>query len=371
MARTVDDRISALRARRRGEDRASLMAQDSVAVAKYVEKIGQQEAWERKAASKPNTRYVLGAMQEVDADYTRISTETALRVAKQLESRIAGFSLEFHLQGSVPLNVHIRGVSDVDLLTLISAQFLSFDPSGLRATAGSYYPTPLTSLQQLKGLRAEEEPALENAFPAAKVEKQGSKSIKISGGSLARSVDVVPSHWHDSADYQRSGELHDRGVIILDKNNNTTVTNYPFKHIRAVSDRDLVAMGSLKKAIRLIKNIKADADQDIALPSFDLAAIMFHADMAALRNGYWHELAILAETQRHLDDLYHHPDYAKLLLVPDGTRAIFDSPAKWSSLLTLSCEVDRLLEAVANENSIGLPASNHSERRQLVESVSL
>ncbi|QHB70720.1 hypothetical protein [Stenotrophomonas sp. 364] len=370
MARTVDERISALRARRRGEDRASLMAQDSAAVAKYVEKIGQQEAWETKATSKPNTRYVLGAMQEVDADYTRISTETAMRVANQLEKRIEGFHLEFHLQGSVPLNVHIRGVSDVDLLTLITAQFLSYDPGGLRASSGAYYPTTLTSLQQLKNLRAEEEPALENAFPAATVDTQGSKAIKISGGSLARSVDVVPSHWHDSADYQRSGALHDRGVIILDKRNSVTMTNYPFKHIREVSDRDLVAMGSLKKAIRLVKNIKADAEREIALPSFDLAAIMFHADMDALRKGHWYELGILAETQRHLDYLCHHPDYAKLLLVPDGTRLIFDSPAKFSALLTLSCEVDRLLEAVANENSIGLPASNHSDRRQLIQSLS-
>lgn len=371
MARTVEERISALKARRRGEDRVTLMAQDSASMAKYVEKIWQQEAWETKAATKPNTRYVLGAMQEVDADYTRISTETALRVAKQLGNRIERFTLEFHLQGSVPLNVHIRGVSDVDLLTLISSQFLSYDPGGLRAASGAYHPTTLTSLQQLKDLRAQEEPALERAFPAATVDKQGSKAIKISGGSLPRSVDVVPSHWYDSADYQRSGALPDRGVIILDKKNNVTMTNYPFKHIKEISDRDLVAMGSLKKAIRLIKNIKADADQDIALPSFDLAAIMFHADMAALRTGHSYELAILAETQRHLDDLYHRPEYAKLLLVPDGTRVIFDSPAKWSALLILSCEVDRLLEAVANENSIGLPANNHGDRRQLVKSIRL
>lgn len=370
MARTVNDRLSALKSRRRGDDRLDLLAQDSAALADYFGKIAKQESWETKAADKPNTRYALGAMQEVDADYTRISTETAMRVANQLEKRIADFNLEFHLQGSVPLNVHIRGVSDVDLLTLITAQFLSYDPCGLRASSGAYYPTTLTSLQQLKDLRAEEEPALKNAFRAATVDTQGSKAIKISGGSLARSVDVVPSHWYDSADYQRSGALHDRGVIILDRKANATMTNYPFKHIKEVSDRDLVAMGSLKKAIRLIKNIKADADRDIALPSFDLAGIMFHADMTALRNGYWYELAILAETQRHLDYLYHHPDYAKLLLVPDGTRLIFDSPAKFSALLTLSCEVDRLLEAVANENSIGLPANNDSDRRQLIQSLS-
>lgn len=304
MARTVNDRLSALKSRRRGDDRLDLLAQDSATFTDYYGKIAKQESWESKATDKPNTRYALGAMQEVDADYTRISKETAMRVANQLEKRIEGFKLEFHLQGSVPLNVHIRGVSDVDLLTLISSHFLSYDPGGLRAASGGYHPTGLTSLQQLKDLRAQEEPALESAFPAATVDKHGSKAIKISGGSLPRSVDVVPSHWYDSADYQRSGALHDRGVIILDKKNNVTMTNYPFKHIKEVSDRDLVAMGSLKKAIRLIKNIKEDADQDIALPSFDLAAIMFHADMAALRTGYWYELAVLAETQRHLDDLY-------------------------------------------------------------------
>ncbi|MBB5879647.1 hypothetical protein GGR74_000795 [Xanthomonas arboricola] len=327
MARSIDDRISALRARRRGEDRISILAQDSAAVANYVEKIGQRETWETKANDKPNTRYVLGAMQEVDADYTRISTETALRVAKQLESRVESYKLDFHLQGSVPLNVHIRGVSDVDLLTLIAGQFYSYDPNGSRALTGAYLPSTKTSLQQLTSLRIEEESALPRAFPAATVDTSGSKAIKISGGSLPRSVDIVPSHWYETADYQRSSELHDRGVIILDKKANSTVTNYPFKHIKAVSDRDMTALGSLKKSIRLIKNIKADAEQDIALPSFDLAAIMFHADMTALRNGYLHELAILAETQRHLDYLYSNPNEAQLLLVPDGTRRILTAKA--------------------------------------------
>lgn len=67
-------------------------------------------------------------------------------------------------------------------------------------------------------------------------------------------------------------------------------------------------LGGLKKAIRLTKNVENDAESDRAakLPSFDVAALLFHADEAALRAGYTYELAILLETQRFLDWCYNN-----------------------------------------------------------------
>jgi O-acetyl-ADP-ribose deacetylase (regulator of RNase III) len=46
-------------------------------------------------------------MQAVSADYTRVSIETADRIANQLSK--ANLNVEFRLQGSVPLDVHIKG----------------------------------------------------------------------------------------------------------------------------------------------------------------------------------------------------------------------------------------------------------------------
>jgi len=366
MARNIEERISSLRTRRKGADRATVLRADSAAYDSYLHKMYLPEVWEQRAGNKPYTRYALGAMQEVDPEYTRISMQTAERVANQLGKRVGSFNLDFRLQGSVPLNVHIRGVSDVDLLTLIDREFLSYDQSGIKAH--TYTPTSTTSLDQLVQLRREEEPALKIAFPMVTVDTSGSKAIKMSGGSLARSVDVVPSHWYDTADYQRTGELTDQGVIILDRKANRTVTNFPFKHIKLVSDRDGFAAGGLRKAIRLCKNAKADSDRDIALPSFDIAATMFHADQAALRMGAVNELAILAETQRHLDYLYSHPDEAARLDVPDGTRRIFDTDAKLNALLFMSCEMDELLKAVAAEHDLfGLASSNERARQILNE----
>jgi hypothetical protein len=368
MARSIEERLSSLRTRRKGADRLAVLAADSVTYADYQHKMPLVEAWEQRVGGKPYTRYALGAMQEVDPDYTRISMQTAERVAGQLGQRIGGFDLDFRLQGSVPLNVHIRGVSDVDLLTLIDQQFLSYNPNG--AKAHTYSPSSATSLEQLSRLRREEEPALKNAFPAATVDTSGSKAIKLSGGSLARSVDVVPSHWYDSIDYQRTDRLHDRGVVILDRKANQTVVNYPFKHIGLVSDRDDHTAGGLRKAIRLCKNVKADSDRDIALPSFDIAAVMYYADQNALQMGLVYELAVLAETQRHLDYLYHNKDESKRLEVPDGSRRIFDTDVKLGGLLSLSCEMDELLQAVAGE--YGLPPTllgGHANARQLLKEV--
>lgn len=366
MARNIQERISSLKTRRKGGDRLAVLAADSAAYDSYQRKMYLREAWEQRAGNKPYTQYALGAMQEVDPDYTRISLQTAERVANQLGRRVGGFNLDFRLQGSVPLNVHIRGVSDVDLLTLIDRDFFTYERSGIKAH--TYIPVSTTSLDQLVQLRREEEPALRNAFPKADVDASGSKAIKISGGSLARSVDVVPSHWYDTAEYQRTGELQDQGVIILDRKNNRTITNFPFKHINLVGGRDDLVAGGLRKAIRLCKNVKADSDRDIALPSFDIAAIMFHADQAALRMGAIHELSILAETQRHLDYLYWHPAEAAALTVPDGTRRVFDTEAKRSALLSLSSEIDELFKAVVEEHDLfGVASTNDQARKVLNE----
>lgn len=354
MARDIDKRLNQLRTRRSGVDRLGMVTQD--AAADVLRKSYLEEGWQQRAKEQPYTRYCLGAMQEVDQDYTRISLETAERVGKQLLDGLqsADFAVEFRLQGSVPLNVHIRGVSDVDLLTL-DTSFLRYDTNGLMARSGSYYATDKTSLSALQKLRAESEKILKLRYPAAHVDTRGGKAIAISGGSLPRPVDVVPSHWHDTAEYQASQLERDRGVYILDKKVPTTLSNKPFLHIHRINQQDTAANAGLKKAIRLCKNVKNDATEDgktIVFPSFDIASTLYHCDLAGLRAGAYYELAILAETQRFLDELYHNPEKAKSLWVPDGSRRIFDTDQKYAGLRTLSMEMDDLAKEVAKEQSV-------------------
>lgn len=53
---------------------------------------------------------------------------------------------------------------------------------------------------------------------------------------------------------------------------------------------------------------------------------MYYADIAALGAGIVYELAILAETQRHLDRLATDFSYARSLWTPDGTLTCPLSP---------------------------------------------
>jgi len=186
MPRDINKRLEQLQSRRRGLDRLGrietaaqdLLKRDSIL----------KESWQKRAAGQPYTRYALGAMQSVERRYTEIGIETATRVGNQLAAGLAaaGMPVDFRLQGSVPLDVHIRGVSDVDLLTLDQG-FLTYAQAGRKALiGGNYWPTTKTSLGVLAGIRRESESILKAKFPAATVDCSGGKAIAISGGSLAR-----------------------------------------------------------------------------------------------------------------------------------------------------------------------------------------
>lgn len=351
MAADIEKRLSQLRSRRDGRDRMTM--DTAVFLEALTKSHPSAEAWESRS-QKPHTRYAIGAMQPVSETYTRVSIETAHRVANQLRDRLskAGMAVEFRLQGSVPLDVHIRGVSDVDLLT-IDSDFLTYMTHGAKACRGGYSTTTKTSVSVLSQLRTQIEISLDTAFPTAQVDKSGAKAVSISGGSLPRSVDVVPAHWLDSLDYQVTENENERGIEIYNKYTYQTIVNYPFLHISRIKQRCISIGGGLRKAIRLCKNVKADSDRDIKLPSFDIAAMMYHADMSALWIGQHLELAVLAETQRFLDMLATGQEYAKTLMVPDGSRAIFDTPEKITALVQLSHEMDDLLKNVYQENAPG------------------
>ena len=236
-------------------------------------------------------------MQEVGPEYTLVSIKTAEHVQDQLAAALTALKRDvgFRLQGSVPCNIHIKRASDVDLLALDEA-FHGYDRNGVRARNGRYRsPIDYSPISALQSLRQQIEGTLRSKYPTANVDVSGGKAVKITSGSLARAVDVVPSYWNDTVDYQRTGQECDRGVYVLDKTANTKVHNMPFRHIKLIDERDTLAFFGLKSAIRLCKNVKADLQDDstvISLPSFEIAATMYHADVAALGEGISHELAI-------------------------------------------------------------------------------
>jgi hypothetical protein len=338
------EKLANMRSRRRGLDsvvalnKSVSFAEDSVNLVEAYESRGTTEA----------VKYALGAMQALEEKYTKISIEEGDRVRDQLRTGLnnAGIPVEFEYQGSVPLNIHIRFASDIDLLVLHGG-FVTLDWTGPRA--GGYTQLGGSVWSDMVNLRTSCESVLEAKFPAVKVDKTGSKSIALTGGSLRRKVDVVPSHWHDTAAYQQSRNKWDREVRILDKDAGKLISNRPFLHMQSIEDKDVITDGGAKKAIRLLKNIKRDSSHDIKLTSYDIAGLVWHLDNNALRKPYYLELSLLVELQNYLQYLIDNPAYAKTLIVPDGSRKILDSNEKLQSLKWLKSELDELLESIAQE----------------------
>jgi hypothetical protein len=184
MPADFDQRLRNLRDRRLGLTTSfakSVTAADSAATQRTTLKV---EAYQRRATGRA-TRYTLGAMQAVDSEYTQNSYEEGNRVQRQLSEALAGeVSVEFRYQGSVPLDIHIRGVSDIDMLVLRS-DFRTYDTNGPTALAGHYRnPMADTPVSRVRRLRSRCETILTQSYPAAEVDVSGSKSIALSGGSL-------------------------------------------------------------------------------------------------------------------------------------------------------------------------------------------
>jgi hypothetical protein len=157
------------------------------------------------------------------------------------------------------------------------------------------------------------------------VDKSGAKAISLSGGSLQRKVDVVPSHWYDTVRYQFIGLEEERAVSILVKDEGRTMDNLPFLHMKHINDKNVRTWGGTKKVIRLLKNLKNDSDYAslITLSSYDIASLVWHFPDTSLQ--------------------------VMKLQTPDGTRKVIDSSEKFTGLLLLSLEVDQLAEAVESD----------------------
>lgn len=305
------------------------------------------ESYEKRAKSE-SLKYALGAMQEVEKKYTEISFEQGNRVSNQLTNGMTARqkSIEIKLQGSLALNIHLRRYSDVDLLVFPLAFFL-YDQTGPKSS--TYSPSDKDRIQVVKELRSNCATILASAFPQALVDESGAKCITLSGGSLSRSVDVVPALWFDTSSYQTTLALAERGVEIFDSHKLELNGNFPFKYMEHINNKDTSTIGGTKKAIRLLKTLKYDADSEVGISSFDIASLVWHMPDVSLRYPNYLEPALLVSIQNFLNQLCGNRAYAETLLVADGTRKIIRSSDDFSALIALNEELKDLIESIASE----------------------
>lgn len=352
-----ENRLKSLKERRQGSrERAIFESMDSFAANQAIltgRDVRKREFFETLNESA-GVRYAIGAMAAVDEAATKVSIREGERVADSLIKSLSseGENVTRRLQGSVALDIHIKGHSDVDMLILVTN---SVNVELPKVVPNGYLPSsdPRSLLQIIRDVRAKSERILPVNFPKANVDCSSSKCISVSGGSLAREVDVVPAIWFDTIKYQSSSQDHDRGVKIYNKSDDEFLLNFPFTHIKLVNDRDALYGGNLKSVIRLMKNMIADMPDYKRrvvkqLSSYDLAAIGYHMN-ENLYAPYYMKLSLVEKTRAHLAFLLAAKDYRSSLSVPDQSRKIFDNDGKVEALSILSKEMDDLAVSIFKE----------------------
>lgn len=297
----------------------------------------------RKIAQSESVKYVVGAMQPIDPEYTKSTYAQARRVINQLGERLT-VNCEYEYQGSVTNDTHIKAHSDIDVLAIIGKFYC------LEAPQQPTNPYKGDPIQDLLDLREEASASLKKAFPEATVDASGSKSISVQGGSLRRKIDVVPSNWLNTNKYVETNQKIWRAVEVLDSNNRCKLKNTPFLHNAWISHKDSNTNGGLRKAARLLKSLKYDSEA-IDLSSYDLVSIAFNIPGQELAVDRGMELSILNTCHTYCLNLLRDAEMRRSLSVPDGHRKIFaEGHATDAGLQQLCNELGALVNDVLTEN---------------------
>ena len=258
--------------------------------------------------------YVISAMGELPPRSTEISYEEGNRVKKHLIEELPnyGFNPEFAYQGSVPCNTHIKYHSDIDLLVIID-RFESVENKN-RIT----HPYSGNPIEDLTNLRSACIKILKENYTVADIEKN-SKSIKISGGSLRRNIDVVPSNWYNSEKWYIYNEKYYRGIRVFDSKTKQRDINFPFLNIHLIDEKDSQTYGCYRPLVRLAKTLKEDSEENINISSYDLQALLYNMD----NSSFFSDInTTLIYTTDYLDNLVQNSHKYQSLIVPDETRTI-------------------------------------------------
>jgi hypothetical protein len=320
-------------------------------------------------------QYIKKAMQGVEPAYTQRSLEAGRKVRDKLKAELS--DVQFDFQGSVMTNTHIKGYSDIDLLTVCN-KFYMFDRAGINEVLNSFEKTfYLTNTQKsrlqiasqgggyvgalndLRALRLDDERILQKHYSYVDISKP--KSIKVSMTNPKREVDVVVANWYKDADYYISNDKTHLGVKIFEKGNAANQDkqlppDYPFLSIARINSKDSEVNGRLKKMIRFLKTVKGDSGQSdsIKLSSFDFNAICYDIDKSTYEEQAYIDLVVTVYNQ--LNTLATNPIHRNRLKSVDGYEFIFrnkdgsENTEKVVSLQTIISEVGLILNDIAEEN---------------------
>jgi hypothetical protein len=289
-----------------------------------------------------NIKYLMESMTKIDSRYNEKTIEAANKVMNHLEEKLnLHFDRAYRTQGSVMTSTNIIIHSDIDLLTIIDKYH--FPGPGVPNESPYNYSNPNSDIKEL---RRQSENIMEQIYD--EVNKSGKKGISVFNKSLKRKVDLVFCFWYHSKDYHETKNDYYKGLYLFDFTKDQTELDYPFAHIQQVNRKgDLTNDGS-RKAIRLLKTLKADSIEKMKLTSFQITTIVHSIDNSAIYYHRGQDITIAKAISNQLDKLINNSFYRSSVKSPNGTETPLTEDIV-PDMKLIKADLDLLIDDVKRE----------------------
>lgn len=260
-----------------------------------------------------NIKYLAEAMRKIEQKYNSKTYDAANKVQKHLQDNLdLHFNRTYKTQGSVITDTNIKIHSDFDLLAIIDRYH--FNEPGIANTDDDY--TASIPDDDINLLRSQSTKIMKSIYDD--VDTTGKKSISIFNKYLNRKVDIVFCFWYYSKKFSETKDDYYKGIYLYDFPNKTKILDYPFAHIHNVNHKGDNTNDGARKGIRLLKNLKADADSKIDLSSFHLTTIVHSIENSQLHYNFGNEIIIAKAISDKMNVLINDPNQRKLIKCPTG-----------------------------------------------------
>jgi len=296
----------------------------------------------RSTTAPQNIRYLLESMMPIDVKYNNRTIEAAQRVQNHLENGLqVHFTRAYRTQGSVITKTNIKVHSDFDLLGIIDRYYYSQTSSG-NEWKGSVPDEDIREYRKqataiLKGIYHE-------------VDTTNEKCISIFNKSLNRKVDVVFAFWYNSDKYEAEHNEYYRGIYLYKFPNGPKQRDYPFAHMHQVNAKGEETADGSRRAVRLLKTLKADCETDLGrLKSFQLTAVVHSMESTRLRYYLANDLTLATETSEQIRKILEDSTYRKSIKSPNGIEYPLASDDVVPLLSRLQEDLDELIADASRE----------------------
>lgn len=292
-----------------------------------------------------NVKYILEAMRPIGVRYNSQTIQAANNAKAHLEGAYKlHFDRAYRRQGSVETDTNIKAHSDIDLLTIIDRYH--YLPPDIKPQNPYRDSDPD---EDIKALRKQTVSILKGIYD--EVDDSNEKCVSFYNKNLRRKVDIVPGFWYHSEKYAETQNEFYRGVKLGSRLVNP---DFPFAHIWNVNKKGENTYDGSRRAIRMLKTLRADSDHKLEFAkSFHLTTIVHSIDNSVLLYYPGLELNIASAVSDKLKQLIDDPSYRRNVQSPNGCEHPLTDEKIVKDLQLLKTDLDEVILDAANEINRG------------------